>query len=428
MNVLDYLNQKKNTLVPSKHPMENQSQSFKYHYCFGLAVLVYGYKEQLPGTIEYFSTILNSIQLDLETQSKLPVQVKHNFDLKINDVFKELTKKEEQYCFITDLYRLSHFCLISPTYSNDIIDGYMKIFNLSNSEKVFLKEFSSLGNQLLDEYNKNNTASYLDNKSESATSLYKHFTSLGYHISASILKYMYPNFKIVTEIDNLILNDGREHRISSYTHIKGSVTVTNASSLVFENGNINIDGNIIIDNGKFSIKQSDIYISNTQTDYAVNVINSPYISIEDSRIYCKEKSAFLKQNCGHLKIQKTTICDTWKDYAITFSGNSIDIGTSSFKNCKNGAIRNLAKDEFFIASSTFTSCYNVHGGAIYSDSIANSTIYNCNFKECHAQYIGGAVYFVNLRYGQVVLHSTYENCTPEDSILFNVYQHDSEIT
>ena len=81
MNVLDYLTQKKNeTTKKDPHPMLQQSATFKYNYCFGLAVLVYGYKDQLPATLECFSSILNSIRLDPEQQKKLPLQVKNNFD------------------------------------------------------------------------------------------------------------------------------------------------------------------------------------------------------------------------------------------------------------------------------------------------------------------------------------------------------------
>ena len=64
MNVLDYLTQKQNTHTPQKHPLAQHASSFKYNYCFGLSVLVYGYKDQLPATLACFSSILNEIHLD----------------------------------------------------------------------------------------------------------------------------------------------------------------------------------------------------------------------------------------------------------------------------------------------------------------------------------------------------------------------------
>lgn len=422
MQILDYLNQKKMDTIPkTPHPLLQSSYTFKSNYAFGLAVLVYGAKEQSPATIECFSSILDSLQIDNSTRKKLENYVHNHFDFKIEEVFRSISTKDEQYCLIADLFRLTHFGMLSNVYSSEIIEGYMQVFNFSNTERNFIKGFTDMGCQVYLERQKQNS-SYIDSKEDSAIRMYNYFTETGYEISPSILTYIYPGFSLDTTFRNLVLDDGRLHRITSNTYIDGSVLISNASTLLLEYANIWINGPIKADYGKIIIKNSDIHITNTIDDYAIYIENSPSFCIENSKIDCENHCAFLYQKSGHLKIQQSAILNTQKQYAITFSGAVTNINTTHFFHCENGAVKNLSTQEFFLASCQFEDCRSVHGGAIYSNSAASSTIYNCQFQNCHAKYIGGAIYFAQLRYGQSVIQCNYENCTPADSVLFNNYE------
>lgn len=428
MNVLDYLTQKKNeNTKKDPHPMLQQSATFKYNYCFGLAVLVYGYKDQLPATLECFSSILNSIRLDPEQQKKLPLQVKNNFDLKINGVFTGITTKNEEYCFIADLYRLAFFGLISPTYCRDIIEGYTQVFNFTAIESNFLQEFTSLGYQTAEELRKQ-TLSYYDTKLEKAVALYRNFKSAGYEISSSILEYIYPAFSLTNEIQDVCLDDGSIQRFESHLRIKGDLVISNCSTVVFNHAKVKIDGRILVKNGKIIIKNSDLFVEHCSDEFLISIENAPAIRIENSTIHCNDQCAFLSQTSGHLKLQHCSIQNTVGNYAVSFTGNSADISTTTFEHCSNGALFNHSKKELFIGSCTFLHCRNLHGGAIHSRSVANTTIYNCKFQNCHAQYIGGAIYFVNLKYGQSVLHCSFDNCTPAENITFNAYNQEDWVS
>lgn len=422
MQILDYLNQKKIDMVPqTPHPLLHNSYTFKSNYAFGLAVLVYGAKEQLPITTEYFSSILDSLQIDNNTQKKLEAQVHNHFDLKIQEVFRSISTKDEQYCFIADLLRLTYFGTISNVYASELVEGYMQVFNFSNTEKNFIKGFTDIGCQVYEERQKNNS-SYIDTKEDSAIRMYHFFTETGFAISSPILSYIYPDFSLDTTLKSLILEDGKLHHITSNTYIDGSVLVSNTSTLLFDHASVWINGPIKSDYGKIIIKNSDIHIINTMDDYAIFIENSPSFCIDNSKIDCENHCAALFQKSGHLKIQQSAILNTWGQYAITFSGTVANINTTNFSNCRNGAIKNLSTQEFFLASCQFMDCQSIHGGAIYSNSTVSSTIYNCQFKNCHAKYIGGAVYFAQLRYGQSVMQCNFENCTPADSVLFNNYE------
>ena len=258
-------------------------------------------------------------------------------------------------------------------------------------------------------------------------SLYKNFILAGYHISTVLLEYIYPSFSLTNELDGLILGDGSIKRFESNIRINGDIQISNCSTLVFDHANITLNGNIHINNGKIILRHSTLSIQNAKGDYCLNILNAPSIRIENTTIDCNSKCGFLNQESGQLKLQNSTIKNSNIGYAICFTGNSADINTSTFENCKNGALFNHASKELFIASCNFINCINVHGGAIHSRSIADTTVYNCNFHNCHAQYIGGAVYFVNLKYGQSVIHCNFQNCTPADSVLFNVENQDDSL-
>ncbi|MDE7424081.1 MAG: right-handed parallel beta-helix repeat-containing protein [Lachnospiraceae bacterium] len=422
MQVLDYLNQKKiDTVLKAPHPLLQASYTFKSNYAFGLAVLVYGAKEQFPITLECLSSILNSLQVDSDTQKKLETQVHNHFDSKIREVFRSIITKDEQYCFIADLLRLTYFGTISNVFASELTEGYMQVFNFSNAEKNFIKNFTDIGCQIYEEKQKQNS-SYIDTKEESAIRMYQYFIETGYEISPSILSYIYPDFSLDTTFRSLLLEDGKLHHITSNTYIDGSVQVCNSSTLLFDHASVWINEPIKIDYGKIIIKNSDIHIMNTASDYAIYIENSPAFCIENSTIDCQNHGALIYQESGYLKIQQSVISNTCGEYAILFSGSVANINTTRFSHCQNGAIKNLATQELFLASCQFTDCQSIHGGAVYSNSPASSTIYNCEFQNCHAKYIGGAVYFAQLRYGQRVLQCSYENCTPVDSVLFNNYE------
>lgn len=421
MNVLDYLTKKKNSQTPPTHPLSQRTSEFKYSYCFGLAVLVYGYKEQMEVTLDCFSSILNRIQLEPSIQQQLSVQVKKQFDTKINNVFRDICTKDEQYCFIADLYRLSFFGLISPTFSHDIIEGYTQVFNFSQSEKTFLQEFTNLAYQTLDEFKKN-TLSYYDTKLDAAITLYENFELSGFTISSSILRYIYPGFYLSSSIEGFTLEPGSVKRFQSEVHITGDIIVSRCSTLIFDHAKVYLNGSISVNNGKFLMKHSDIVIEHNNSSHFILAKDAPLISIEDSSIDCNSHCGFLNQQTGHLKVQNTSIKHTTGDYGIRFWGNSADIERCHFEHCENGAFFNGAKNELFIGSSSFSSCYNDYGGAIFSDALANTTIYNCHFHNCRAKYIGGAIYFKHLKYGQSVMHCEFEHCTPSDNFLFNAYE------
>lgn len=421
MQVIDYLNKKKSIIANQQHPLQHYSYTFKNTYAFGLSVLVYGAKEQLPITLECLSSILNALQVDLEVQDKLCSLVHNHFDLKIQEVFRLIDTRDTQYCFIADLLHLINYGMISSIYSTELIDGFMQVFHFSNAEKQFITSFCSISYKIQQE-KLSNTVSYIDTKDDIAIELYQTFTKSGYTLPPSVITYIYPDFSLDTTYRDLSIKDGGIHQITSNTYIDGNISICNSSTLILDHASAWINGTIHVNSGKLIIRHSDLHLSDHTENYAILVEDSPTINIEASSINCQNKTSFLHQKSGHLKIQQSSILNTSQNYGLTFSGTIADISTTSFIDCQNGAIKNMASQEFFLGSCHFENCNSIHGGAIYSNSTASSTIYNCHFENCHAKYIGGAIYFAQLRYGQSVMQCTHNRCSPEDSVFFNHYE------
>lgn len=426
MNVLDYLNEKQKGTTPKllSHPLENSSNHFKYLYCLGLGLIVYGYKQRSKASEQYFCDIMDALQLEDSYQKKVIDSFSGNFNFRLNEIFETLTEKSNQYCFIADLYKLSFWGLLSPTFSQDIIHGYTQIFGFNKEEVSFLKEFCNLGNQSGQKEENRVSSYYNDSLVPSGIKLYHSFRNAGYFISYQLLQYIFPKFSLTEEYGNLLLQNGDTLYFDYPINVNGTVTVKNASTFILEHTTLHISGNFFIENAKLIIKDSTIFVHNCVEEFLFHIQKSPEIILQHCTVYCNQKCSILSQNDGYLKIDQCSFQDCINNYGIVFHGYSAEISMSKFINCQSGAILNHAKNELFLISCTFSHCQNIHGGAIYSDSLHNTTIQNCTFQHCHAKFLGGAIYFVNKKYGQRVIHCSFEDCTPSDSIVFNEYNND----
>ena len=423
MNVLDYLDSKDAASRMEKHPLSEKTEEFKGIYCFGIATLAFGYKKNLPDIGRCFSELLRSMDVDEKKERQIISSVYTVFDFKITEVFEKLCNKIEQYCFVSDLYKIANGSLLSPTYCQDIIDGYMKAFFFTKDEKQFFKSFMEISaeKQKLDESVLMVKKEQEERLLKEAINSYETFQENGYYISYTLLKYMFPGFERKKRIENLLLMNGETVNIDYPVEFFGTIEIKNGSSLFIENTSAIFHSSLNINGGKISIKNSKIFIEECADDSFINIEETTLCHIENSEIDCKGKTAFLHQKQGNLQMINTIIEDTKGKSAVIFSGNDINIEETNFLHCKNGAIWNDAKSGMHLKNCQFSYCNREHGGAVYSQSICDSRIDHCSFYHCIAKYLGGAVYFQNRKYGQWVNNCKIEECAPKDSCIFNDY-------
>lgn len=423
LNILDYLDSKETTNQVVKHPLADKADEFKSIYCFGIATLAFGYKKNLPDIGRCFSKLLRSMEVDEKKEKQIISSVYTVFDFKITEVFEKICDKTEQYCFVSDLYKIANGSLLSPTYCQDIIEGYMRAFSFTKEEKNFFKEFMACSA----EKQKINESMMMVKKAQEekilkeAVNSYETFQENGCRIPYVMLKYMFPGFDRKEKMEDLLLLDGEKIIIDYPVEIFGRIELKNGSSLLIENTTVIFHCPFNIDGGKVCIKDSKILIEECLEESFINIEETTLCHIENSEIDCKGKTAFLHQNGGNLKIMKSVIEDTSGKSAITFLGKDINIEETSFLHCQNGAVWNDAQGGMKLRSCRFSYCNREHGGAVYSRSIHDSQIDNCSFYHCVAKYLGGAVYFQSRKYGQWVDNCTIEECAPGDSYIFNDY-------
>ncbi|HEX3022347.1 MAG TPA: right-handed parallel beta-helix repeat-containing protein [Lachnospiraceae bacterium] len=130
----------------------------------------------------------------------------------------------------------------------------------------------------------------------------------------------------------------------------------------------------------------------------------------------------MNQRLGRLIINNSIISHTDKVRAIEFEGAKLVINGTTLEDCLRGGVQVNRDGMLNIDDCEFYNCKADHGGAIFTDSLYDSTISNSRFTNCVGNYLGGAIYFAYQKYGQFVYRCEYDRCLPDDSILFNQYE------
>ncbi|WP_167957378.1 right-handed parallel beta-helix repeat-containing protein [Anaerosporobacter faecicola] len=406
MDILEYLKKKNNGFDSDEiiHPFAYKDNTFKYNYCFGLGVLAYGNVKSMKELLDEYQKILTYIKLPSSYAGKIVEDMNNNFDYKINDVFEILDTKEKQYTFTSDLLRLSNYSLWSEEFAKEICRNYFAIFKFSKEEKDFFVRY-------------NEAAFHKDTKK--AVELYQQFIKDGYSISYNLLKYICKDILIEDTYDNLILNAGEKFIIDKPSRIHGQVAVTNGAVLILKNCEIKINGSIMVDGGRIVIDTVRMTVEDCNSDTLFHISNTAHADVNTLDLNCNFKCGAFVQNRGCLTINNAVITNTQLAPAIRFTGNSLILNGTTFADCMVGGIRVKELGRLEVDDCEFFHCMEEHGGAIYSNALSNSSITNSRFTNCSGKYLGGAIYFAYMKYGQRVYRCEYERCEPEDSIVFN---------
>lgn len=407
MDILEYLKKRNKELdaVERIHPFAHKDNAFKYSYCFGLGVLAYGTIKSMRELLEEYQRILTSIKLPSSYVGKIVGDMNDNFDYKINDVFKMLDTKEKQYTFTADLLKLCNFSLASEDYAKKVCQNYFAIFRFTSEEKEFFLQY-------------NEAACKKD--IQEAIRLYHKFIKDGYLVSYTLLKYICEDILIEDTYENLILNTGEKFIIDKPAKIHGQVVVTGGSVLIIKNCEVRINGSIVVDGGRIVFNTVKLTVEDCNRETLLHIQNTAKVSVNALELNCNFKCGGFLQNRGCLAINNSTIANTDLTPAISFTGDTLIMSETKLADCLAGGIRVKDMGRLAVDNCEFYHCKEEHGGAIYSNSLLDTSISNSKFTNCIGKYLGGAIYFAYEKYGQNVYHCEYNHCLPEDSIVFNV--------
>ena len=403
---LDFLKEKKSEIQMGIHPLEHESDEFKYLYCFGLAT-AFCQNEQLYKEVRFiFEIIVDLLGMHENYKTRILEEVEKDFDYRIYQVFDAVDTKEKKYCFFIDLIRMEFMTLWGQEYFQKIMGIYMEIFQISREEKEFLQKFWQCAQK---------------HELEKAISLYQEFGKNGNYISFKLLTYMYPMLVLKDTYESMVIDAGDKLVLDKPTSINGNIYVRNGGILIIKEAAVSLQGRIIVDGGRLDMKSSRIQVKELTNGYAIEISNSAVTSIEDTRIIGNYQCGLLKQEGGHFIIRNSELRYAGVERAISFSGKSISLLRTNIEDCQNGAVQNGGSSRLLARGCQFTECMADHGGAIHSDSTEDVRITQCTFKRCKSGFLGGAVYFSYKRYGQSVTDCILEDCEPEENILYNSF-------
>lgn len=414
MDILQYLKGKKEqTEGRVQHPIAKRNSNFKYHYCLGLGVMAMGNMKAITETKEYFEDLICRIELPHEDYTNIISDINNYFDSKLKDILDNLVSKQDKYQFLVDLYLIYEKTLWAQSYCKQVMTNYEQMMELTRAEITFFSTFYNLAHK---------------KQLQEARRCYEDFKSEGYEVSYQTLIYMFPEFSLEeTYEQDVVIETGKTLLLDKPVTIRGNVVIQNGASFLVRGALLNLEGSIIVDGGRIVIRHSKVVAKGKARDFLVRIHHTAVVAVENSYVDCMGICGFLHQEKGQLSLTDTRILHTARQRAVVFSGNVASIRDVSFNTCGNGAldIQNLAKA--VVQSCIFIHCSENYGGAVYSESLENVKIIDCEFQNCQAKYIGAAIYFKYEKFGQIVKDCHLNGCEPQDTAIFNSYADDIEL-
>lgn len=388
-----------------KHPFWKKSDAFKYTYCFGLGVMAMGHMKAIAETQQFFEETLEQIALPPQQCQQILPDINNQFERMLDQVIRTIRTKEEQYCFVLDLYSIRRHTSWARQYCDGVLEEYLQIFQFSAMERIFFQDLDR---------------AMTESDPEKATGAYRCFVEEGYHIRYDVVTYFYPEFCIQAQAKGLHIETGKALLLDVPMTIHGDVVVERGASLMLHGAKIQITGGIYVKGGKLQIDHADILVEGCSGEYLMNLENVAVVTITDSRIDCNRHCGLLKQNTGRLLIEDCELRHMAGVCGIFFSGRSVRIAKSRFYQgtCGMLSLSNAADAKIYYCD--FEGGEASYGGAIYSESMGDVVIWQCVFRKCRARYLGSAVYFKYQKMGQSVWECDCLQCEPSTEPFFNV--------
>lgn len=388
-----------------QHPFWKRDLDFKYIYCFGLGVMSMGHMKSITETQDYFNSLLDHIALPANLQQQVLIDINNHFESRIDEVFQKIRTKEEQYCFVLDLYNILRFASWGRQYCESVLEDYLQVFQFSQIERSFFKEFTE--------------AAHRGNHNRAATA-YQRLIEQGYTIRYDFLTWYDPSFSMEEHYGEIKVAAGSTVLLDKPSVIAGDIVVERGGSLLIYGAEIQMAGGIVVDGGRIQIDHSDIRVSSCYHPYWLNLKDTAVVTVTDTVIDCQGKCGVLNQNKGRLIMEDCWLRHTAKMRAIRFTGQSVKVVHTHFLDGKSGfmALGGAAQAE--ILHCDFRSGTGEYGAAVYSDSIGDVLLQQCEFLGCKAKYLGAAVYFKTQKLGQTVDSCSCQDCMPKEDTFFNL--------
>ncbi len=386
------------------HPYWKKDPEFKYTYCFGLGVMSMGHMKSIMETQDFFEELMRSINLAKEQEQQIFFDLNNHFDEWVDHVFGMLQGKEEQYCFVFDLYSILSFASWAKEYCQAVLEDYLQVFQFSTAEREFFAAFDRCRQM---------------GRVEAAVEVYRRFVEQGFRIRYDFLTWFFPMFHLEEQLEAMRIRDGETVILDYPVVIQGDIEVDKGGRLLIHGADIHMNGRVIVHGGRFVADHGHIEVMGCSAAYWLTIEESSVVTLTDTTVNCQEHCGMLHQTTGHLLIRECWICHTAGARAISFEGDAMKLADTHFCYGQGGmlSIEDVASAE--IVDCTFKHAQAEYGGAVYADTIHDVLLRRCSFESCHAKYLAAAVYFKYQKLGQRIEECSCRDCTPQEHPFFN---------
>ena len=408
MDILETLKQKREVHRKAVHPLASFSLNEKYTYCFGLAILAKGNMKVINELSAPYRKICASLDIGSDISEEMILDINNHFDQSFDYLIQVLEINSRiSLCFMIDLLKLASFTDWGSWYAEEIVRQFSYLLKISDNTMAFLKKFMAETGD-----------------TTQAHSLVKKYREQGNDIDYELLYYMNENYRENCQYEDLILDKGGVFRIESPTTVTGDIIVTNGSKIIISNTTLKIGGQIRVNSGRIEMRNSliEAVSSPRNSDFLIDIQRVHGVIINECTFDLHYLCSGIRQRDGRLRIDNSYFYRSQGGRMLSFSGSFFECIDSSFEECLDGGLTFQKRAIVELLRCKFNNCSADHGGAFHSATTESVHIRECDFNDCHASFIGAAVYFEFKRYGQEMFGCTFNNVTPAKEEAFNVYR------
>lgn len=375
----------KGSLVP--HPMRERSAAYRYRYCFGLGVLAMGNMRAITELQPYYERLLRQLLPDQDQYAQIITDINNDLERHLELVRQTVCDRVDQCCFLLDVYKMCLMAVWSVDYCQAIFDQYVIMFQISKREREFICAFGE-------------AAAKQDQTL--AAEQYERYEQLGGCMPFAVLRYIYPDFLWKQTRKGFTVHTGETIYLHGKQIIDGDILVETGATLWCEEAEITMDGAIRVQGGRVHFQNCKICVENCSQKYFITMTAGSSIMLTATVLDCQSLCGAIYQQKGSLLVKDSRLCRSARVPLVHFAGEYAEFQNTGLQNGLEGLLVFEDPAKVYIHNCRFVNGTRDYGGAIYSETFGSVRIRQCQFVECHAKYLGAAVYFQNYRCEQTI--------------------------
>lgn len=359
------------------HPMRERSAAYRYRYCFGLGVLAMGNMRAIMELQPYYERLLRQLLPDQDQYAQIITDINNDLERHLELVRQTVCDRVDQCCFLLDIYKMCLMAVWSVDYCQAIFDQYVIMFQISKREREFICAFGE-------------AAAKQDQTL--AAEQYERYEQLGGCMPFAVLRYIYPDFLWKQTRKGFTVHTGETIYLHGKQIIDGDILVETGATLWCEEAEITMDGAIRVQGGRVHFQNCEICVENCSQKYFITMTAGSSIMLTATVLDCQSLCGGIYQQKGSLLVKDSRLCRSARVPLVHFAGEYAEFQNTGLQNGLDGLLVFEDPAKVYIHDCRFVNGTRDYGGAIYSETFV---VYGSDsaFVECHAKYLGAAVYF-----------------------------------